>query len=187
MISDLAPILTPHWTHVPGVGEVTAWPLQWTEHSFAVGSARTARAYADALGARLLTSAEVDMLWLHCQAYGCCIEPPTAKCPSDPVEQSGRILRLLNARGVSRETVITNTGKPWLADTPVRPGHAVIYGWHVAREACRADGTWCGIRTYPARNPEVAKGWRVLQPWSDYHWDHDTACGYETHIQLVKL
>ena len=95
----------------------------------------------------------------------------------------------LRERGADFDTLVANTGKPWLncnliGSTLVRRGHAVNYGWFVRASDCDVNRQWQKIRTYPTLSQSAF--WRVLQPLSDFHRDDDVGCGYETHIRLVR-
>lgn len=186
---DLLPFRTPIWVPVGDV-EVTAWPLTTPDDVFICGSALTARAYAEALGARLPTPQEEDLFWEHSVAYGVVIEPPTRTGPPWPSteDQSMRLVAKLTGLGASFDTPVANTGKPWLdcekiSGQLVRAGRAVNYGWFVAASDCK-NGNWKGIRTYQTLSG--SSRWRVIQPLSSFHSEADTACGYETHIRLVR-
>lgn len=178
---DLAPILTPTWLAV-GALDVAAWPLRSTDGAFVVGSARTARAYAGALGARLPNAREYESIAMAARDHGVLVEPrpkPCGRCST--TEHTADVLAAAGVVGES--TLLVNAGKPWLSD-PCRAGRAVIYGWWVAARECSTTGHWRGLPTY-ATSYGMA-GYRVIQPWSDFHSDDDIACGYESHIVLVR-
>lgn len=173
----MLPFRTPVWLRLSSGVEITSWPLLDPGGVFLCGSARTARAYAEALGGRLPLAAELEEHFRLALALGKVIEPPIAKCGTSTAEQSPRVLAALAALDVQWHEPAANTGKPWLGD-PAPPGKAYIYGWWVRAPS----GLWRGIATYPSATP----GWRVIQPRSTFHRDDDTACGYETHIMVVR-
>jgi hypothetical protein len=189
-VTELLPVRTPVWLPI-GAVEVTAWPLITTDDVFVVGSDRTARLYAAALDARLPTPHEEDLIWEHAVAAGVTIDPPTRTGPPWPSseDQSARVVAALRERGADFDTLVANTGKPWLncnliGSTLVRRGHAVNYGWFVRASDCDVNRHWKWIPTYSTLSQ--SEKWRVLQPLSDFHRDDDIGCGYETHIRLVR-
>jgi hypothetical protein len=166
--------------------EVITWPLRDTEGTFICASQVEAMRYAKSCGGRLATMLELEVIFL------------TAAWKADPIprqppwptskDQTSRILAVKPPEIIEIDT-IANTGKPFSVE---RKGttQAMLSGWYVKRSECRetapASGlmVWKGITVYDTLLG--LEDYRMIQPASSFHRYDDKACGYESHVVIVR-
>ena len=129
-------------------------------------SALEQRTWAESIGGRLPTPAEVDAI----AAHACVLVPPR---PRDVVTAAldavdADISTALEQRGEDTNRIAA--GKTWVRSSQSSAARATNYGWHVpASEVDRSTLKWRGIRVYPTTDPALY----VIQPAAQAHsWGH---------------